>query len=388
MKFFSKKNKGFSLIELLVVVTVITLLATISAYSLKSARIKGRDTKRIADMSTINLALHAYFNDHGSFPTSINFGQPFTNVAGTKTYIEQIPTNPTPRTDHNCPDREYVYRISPTDDKSYSLIVCTGVDTNASKPKLTYSTEEGIYECGDVIFDLENNSYKTVSIGNQCWMAQNLKTKIKPDGTCIMNGGQPPCPDAEPNTTLAGRTCWNYVESNCTWNPAQKLDGALYFWDAAMNGSTTEGAQGICPIGWHVPSDNDWYILESFLTNAGQTCDANRIDPPPSTPYPPPPDYINPGRYCTTTSCGKCTGSGTNLLYPNGSSGFNAIMNGYYGISGSILRFLPNNPRYITSTENGSSQYRMRMFWPNSLTAIWRVNYTKLMGASLRCVKD
>lgn len=41
--------------------------------------------------------------------------------------------------------------------------------------------------------------------------------------------------------------------------------GKLYNGGAAMNGSTTEGAQGICGVGWHIPSDNDWKILEGYL---------------------------------------------------------------------------------------------------------------------------
>lgn len=41
--------------------------------------------------------------------------------------------------------------------------------------------------------------------------------------------------------------------------------GKLYSGGAAMNGSTTEGAQSICGVGWHIPSDNDWKILEGHL---------------------------------------------------------------------------------------------------------------------------
>ncbi len=375
MKFFSKKNKGFSLIELLVILTVVTILATISAYNLSSSRVKGRDTKRISDMGTINLALHAYFNDHGSYPTVINFGQPLTNAAGTKTYLQQIPTNPTPRTDHNCPDREYVYRISPTDNTSYSLLVCAGLENDASKPRLIYSNEEGLFHCGDLITDLDNFTYRTISIGTQCWMAQNLRSKTKPDGTCLMGGGLPPCPDASPTDLNTGRTCYQFSEDNCIVRnkPFPSIDGAFYTWNAAMNGSTVEGAQGICPTGWHVPSDNEWYILESFLTNSGQPCSPSRMGP----------------------SSTECNGSAKRLRYPIasdptvGTSGFNGILNGVQAIIGGTLNFYYTNveSRWITSTEQGSNKI-IRMIWPTDYIRLWRTYDPKEFGESLRCVKD
>lgn len=135
------------------------------------------------------------------------------------------------------------------------------------------------FVCGQTIYDRDSFSYKTVQIGGQCWMAENLKTKTKPDGTCINSGSSyvaPRCTRIVTDVNCSGgadvgntnecggendsgRDCIKSgnvrgVESDC-------LAGyALYEWDAAMNGSTSEGAQGICPLGWHIPS------LEEFDT--------------------------------------------------------------------------------------------------------------------------
>ena len=68
------KKKGFTLIELMVVIGIIGLLASIISVSLISSRAKGRDAKRIADIKTIQLALETYYNDNSSYPSSIYGG--------------------------------------------------------------------------------------------------------------------------------------------------------------------------------------------------------------------------------------------------------------------------------------------------------------------------
>ena len=85
MKFF-KARRGFTLIELLVVIAIIGILASIVMVSLSSAQSKGRDTKRVADIRTIQLSLEEYYNDNGYYPTSLS--------ALTPNYIAVIPTDP------------------------------------------------------------------------------------------------------------------------------------------------------------------------------------------------------------------------------------------------------------------------------------------------------
>lgn len=64
---FKKKNNGFTLIELLAVMSIIAVLSSIILVSVNSVRKRGRDARRISDLTQIKLALHAYFDKNGNF---------------------------------------------------------------------------------------------------------------------------------------------------------------------------------------------------------------------------------------------------------------------------------------------------------------------------------
>ena len=103
--------------------------------------------------------------------------------------------------------------------------------------------------CGDDLTDTrDSKKYSTVSIGSQCWFGQNLNY----DNGC-------------------SAVSWtNYQDKGwCGYytNIAQRYlnGGYFYQWSAAMNNSTTEGTQGVCPAGWHVPTDKEWITMEEFL---------------------------------------------------------------------------------------------------------------------------
>jgi uncharacterized protein (TIGR02145 family) len=101
-----------------------------------------------------------------------------------------------------------------------------------------------------------------LTIGTQTWAKANLNV-----GTRI-NGSVNPT-----NNGLGAnieKYCYLDLESNCTDND----NGGLYQWNEAMNYSTTEGAQGICPANSHIPTDNDWKILEKQLGMSQAQADA------------------------------------------------------------------------------------------------------------------
>jgi uncharacterized protein (TIGR02145 family) len=103
--------------------------------------------------------------------------------------------------------------------------------------------------CGNSFFDARNGkSYSTVLIGSQCWMAQNLNI-----GTRI-NGSQ-----VQTDNCIIEKYCYDDLESNCT------IYGGIYQWNEAMQYMRTESIQGICPEGWHLPSDAEWSTLTNFL---------------------------------------------------------------------------------------------------------------------------
>ena len=93
-KFFSKKRtgrRGFTLIELLVVIAIIGVLASIVLASLNTARKKSRDTRRVADMNQVKLALELYFDSIKNYPLDVAGGNP---AGVTPTYISVWPTPP------------------------------------------------------------------------------------------------------------------------------------------------------------------------------------------------------------------------------------------------------------------------------------------------------
>jgi uncharacterized protein (TIGR02145 family) len=105
------------------------------------------------------------------------------------------------------------------------------------------------FVCGNSFFDArDGKSYPTVLIGTQCWMAQNLDI-----GTRI-NGSQ-----EQTANGIIEKYCYDDLESNCN------VYGGLYQWHEAMQYMRTESIQGICPDGWHFPSDAEWSVLTTFL---------------------------------------------------------------------------------------------------------------------------
>ena len=112
------------------------------------------------------------------------------------------------------------------------------------------------------VTDIDGNVYKTVKLGNQVWMAENLRTTRYADGTPIPLG-------TERSYVVAYRYYPNNNSANVTYY------GYLYNWAAVMNGSASSeanpsGVQGICPDGWHVPSDAEWTELTNYVKSQSQ----------------------------------------------------------------------------------------------------------------------
>jgi uncharacterized protein (TIGR02145 family) len=97
------------------------------------------------------------------------------------------------------------------------------------------------WSCGQNLTDTRDNKvYKTTKIGTQCWFAENLK--------------------------YTGNGCLSQMWGTGTINACLANGTEIHYqWGAAMNGSTTQGAQGSCPSGWHIPTDEEWKILEGTV---------------------------------------------------------------------------------------------------------------------------
>jgi len=131
---------------------------------------------------------------------------------------------------------------------------------NSLELTLTENTSDCPFICGtSTVLDIEGNIYNTIQIGNQCWFKENLKTTKYKNDSPISYPGE--------NTTLwqnntTGAYAW-YDNDSATY---ATLYGALYNWYAVANLS------GLCPNGWHIPSNEEWTELaDAFggLTLAG-----------------------------------------------------------------------------------------------------------------------
>jgi uncharacterized protein (TIGR02145 family) len=114
------------------------------------------------------------------------------------------------------------------------------------------------------ITDVDGNNYNTVTIGTQVWMAENLRTTHYADGTTI------PLVTEDDQWRELNSTDKAYCWFNNEGASNAKDYGALYTWAAAMNGaasssSNPSGIQGVCPEGWHLPSDDEWTTLTDYL---------------------------------------------------------------------------------------------------------------------------
>lgn len=98
----NKKQKGFTLIEVLVVVAIIALLSSVALIALMSARQKSRDAKRVSDMVQMNTGLELYFATYKGYPSATN-GQPLPLVP---TVATKLPSNPLPA-DGGCESLAY-----------------------------------------------------------------------------------------------------------------------------------------------------------------------------------------------------------------------------------------------------------------------------------------
>lgn len=192
----------------------------------------------------------------------------------------------------------------------------------------------------DPVADIDGNVYTVTQIGNQTWMAENLRVSHTPDG-------QPLTLNFYNNNTANGDSL-----------------GALYTWQTAMNGSTVEMAQGICPAGWHIPSDSEWKTLEIFLGMSQEDADKGT-------------DYET-----------VCRGLDVDAkLLPGNSSGFNARYAGFF--DGQHYNSLNKNAYFWTSTsaKNTQGNAYIRMLGSGYRT-ICRGAKEQGFAFSVRCIKN
>lgn len=199
------------------------------------------------------------------------------------------------------------------------------------------------FSCGDILVDKrDQQQYKTILIGTQCWMQENLNVgEMKRDMEQLDNG-------------VIEKTCYDNEGKNC------EIYGGLYTWREAMKYSK-EDETGVCPSGWHIPTNEEWRELNEFL---GLEMSGQKMKVPK--------DHVP-----------RWDG--------NNSSNFTAIPSGVaYEDRFGRLGFWAV---YWTSTENGE-EYA----WSTQLDNFWTMNkysnlyqgnfFLKTNGFSIRCIHN
>jgi len=137
--------------------------------------------------------------------------------------------------------------------KTCSFDVKVGdVNQNSGVNFTSIGTPVGVFQ--NNLTDLEGNTYKTVTIGTQTWMAENLKVSKYSDGTAI--------PNITDNTQWSQLStgAWSYYNNDVANNAKY---GKLYNWYVVSK--NTNGNKNVCPTGWHVPTYNEWTVLTGYL---------------------------------------------------------------------------------------------------------------------------
>ncbi len=200
---------------------------------------------------------------------------------------------------------------------------------------------------GPILTDIDGNSYNTVLIGNQLWMAENLKVTKEADGTAI--------------PLVTDDTDWSILGDNsiskayCYYsNSTDSLSkyGALY---------TYAAAEDACPVGWHLPTDAGWTELTTFIANDGHSS--------------------TEGTALKSTTGWNTNGNGTDDY------GFSALPGGYRnGNNGTFIYVGTYGYWWSSSTEGSSYAYYRNL--SDLSTVLFRDYNNKSSGFSVRCVKD
>jgi uncharacterized protein (TIGR02145 family) len=181
-------------------------------------------------------------------------------------------------------------------------------------------------------------TYNTVQIGSQCWLRENLDV-----GTMIQGI------DTAKNNGIIEKYCYDNDTNNCN------TYGALYQWDEAMQYSTTHGARGVCPTGWHIPTYTEYQTLSTTVGGDGNAL--------------------------------KEIGQGTDWGAGTNTSGFSALLAGGRDYNG-VFSYLGNFTNFWSSTESSTIDAELMYLYGDDREFIYIDYAYKEYVCSVRCVKD
>jgi len=224
--------------------------------------------------------------------------------------------------------------------------------------QVSFTTQNGVT-------DIDGNFYHTITIGTQEWMVENLRTTKYNDGTSI--------------PFVSNHTAWSNLTSPgycfCRDDAAGKNKyGALYNWYTVNTGK-------LAPIGWHVPTDTEWTILENYLVANGYNYDGTTTG-----------NKIAKSLAATTDwKSSPGTGAIGNDLKKNNTSGFAALPGGFRH-SDATFYGVGDSGYWWSSTESNVPFTNATDVWARSLYygsyLLAKDASTKSYGFSVRCVRD
>ncbi|MFC3813265.1 fibrobacter succinogenes major paralogous domain-containing protein [Lacihabitans lacunae] len=241
-------------------------------------------------------------------------------------------------------------------------------DNASCAPQIISTTSAG--NCPATV-TVGSNTYNTVFINGQCWFRENLKQSPTTPCADAINTG---CNVWTNTSAGTDYTRWGYynttiVNGSAGWGTTEPAagEGLLYQWNAAMNGSTLERSKGVCPAGWHIPSDCEFRYLEHGLgmsiaqQNTGNT-------------------WRTSGTVGSKLS--TLTSSGTN------SSGFTALIPGFRNESAGAFQVRNTSTWFWTSSQGSTNTTARARSLASTQTGIYFGQAPQGRGYSVRCLKD
>ena len=197
------------------------------------------------------------------------------------------------------------------------------------------------------VSDIDGNSYPTIGIGSQVWMAANLKTTKYRNVSLI---GTTSSATLDITSESAPKYQWAYggIESNVG------IYGRLYTWHAVTD------SRGVCPTGWHVPSDAEWSTLTTFA--GGESIAGGKLK-----------------------ETGTVHWNTPNTLTTN-LSGFTALPGGDREVTGTFGSLGSNGGWWSTSENTAVTGWFRFLFFDSGIVS--RGYFSKSYGFAVRCIKD
>jgi uncharacterized protein (TIGR02145 family) len=232
------------------------------------------------------------------------------------------------------------------------------LDAPEESQTYTFQFATNIPCLGTPTVEYEGQVYNTSQVFSQCWLKENLNVGEMIPGTM-----------EQLNNGTIEKYCYNNVPDSCI------KYGGLYQWNEMMQYTTQQGTQGICPPGWHLPTDEEWKLLEGAVDSQYGIGDPEWNIAEDSRGY-------DAGTNLKTTSGWYDNGNGADLF------GFSGLPGGYRHLDG-IFSSVVGTGHWWTSSE--SSSY---LAWHRYLgyygPGVYRLSDYSLKdnGVSVRCLRD